>query len=155
MRRLLDRARILLFSFEFLVGLLALAGWFLMPDIFRVIGEHLAKIPDSNEMFYGVYGIPVAILVPCWTMAQKILNPQGSRREKFLAWPDYQQLKDRVVFGLAVVFTAIIALFVIFLFEASLSNAIRGLVFALSVAESLMVLASFALAQLTIQHLLR
>jgi len=143
LKELIDSARRIVISPEFLVVALALWVMYEEPQWLTGVSNALSAAPDGVKYLAVV---PVAVAAWCIQQSRAILFPPEDSKGLLQEWPKFKKLKERVLIGLAyqVVFCTLgIGAWVV---SPNLSNGTSIIVMAMAIVGSLFGAITFFLA---------
>ena len=137
-------------SIELLCGLLFVASFQYLPNLYLKIGQWYL---NEASWIIGV-GVNSGLLVFSLKPAKDILFPINNSMKQLCGWADYILLKDTTFVG--VFYCAITALFalLVFIFRRDINNNLLGLFFLMNLGVSITAVVSLLLAQINIKILL-
>lgn len=149
-RKISDFIRMVFISPEALVILICVVINIFWPSFYMRINDWLS---ESDKWIYllGVLGGAIGFSV---LLAKEILFPSSELNNRILInWPDYPFLKNRVFLSIFICFVAALSLLASWIFKSSLSPALSGLIFTISMSIAFVSLSTLLLATFTIKTL--
>ena len=152
MIKLLELAKLIFISFEFLFLVILIAVLHYYPNIFEYVGNHFKT---NNDIWKFLPTIPLLICGFSIKYAWKILMPIDSGSNRILhEWPNYWKLKYRVILSIFICITCTALSVIMWMFSSSLSAGTIGATFFGSCLIALIVAFNQLLAAFKVRELM-